>query len=69
MNQFLHAELWQKIIELARNSKVRQVAVAYLGTGASELLPLKKGDVLVLNMSLANVKKRTSESFRSSKVL
>lgn len=67
MIQFLHAELWQKITHLARNSKVRHVAVAYLGTGASELLPMKKGDVLVVNMSLANVKNGQVNPFEVQK--
>lgn len=55
MIQFLHTDLWQTITDLAKKAKVRRVAVAYLGIGATELLPMKKGDTLAVNMSIANV--------------
>lgn len=49
--QFAHADLWPRIGTLAKKSKRSHVAVAYLGPTAAELLPLKKGDFLVVDMS------------------
>lgn len=67
MIQLLHTILWQEINDIASKSKVRRVAVAYLGTGATELLPLKKGDTLTVNMSLANVKNGQVNPFEVEK--
>jgi len=67
MIQFLHTDLWQTITYFAKKSKVRRVAVAYLGTGATELLPMKNGDILAVNMSLANVKKGQVNPFEVEK--
>lgn len=49
--QFLQSGLWAKITSLAKKAKRTHVAVAYLGTGATKLLPLKRGDVLVVDTS------------------
>jgi hypothetical protein len=43
--------LWPKIISLAKKSRRKQVVVAYLGKGASKILPLQRGDVLVVDLS------------------
>jgi phosphatidylserine/phosphatidylglycerophosphate/cardiolipin synthase-like enzyme len=49
------AELWPTLKGLARGSREQRVAVtAYLGTGASKMLPLRDGDVLLCALSLAN---------------
>lgn len=50
---FLQYDIWAKITDLAKKAKRAQVAVAYLGTGARRLLPLKRGDTLIVDMSLA----------------
>lgn len=50
--EFIYADLWEKITSLATKAKRKYVAVAYLGTGANELLPLTTGDLLVVDMSL-----------------
>jgi hypothetical protein len=47
----LKDNVWETITELAKTSKHADVAVAYLGVGATKLLPLKKGDTLVIDMS------------------
>ena len=47
---------WPTIIDLAHKSRLSQVAVAYLGSGASQLVPLKKGDTLVVDFSETTVK-------------
>jgi hypothetical protein len=54
--QFLQSDLWNKVTALATRAKRRYVAVAYLGKGATELLPLNQGDVLVVDMSLSAVR-------------
>ncbi|MBI2392252.1 MAG: hypothetical protein HYV09_21875 [Deltaproteobacteria bacterium] len=47
--------LWDELAARVPRHHVR-AAVAYLGTGASRLLPLKKGDQLVIDMSLRAVR-------------
>ena len=49
-------DIWKTIPEIIKASKRTDVAVAYLGTDGSKLLPLKKGDRLVIDMSPATVK-------------
>jgi hypothetical protein len=48
--------LWPKIVSLAKQSSRRQIVVAYLGKGASKILPLRRGDVLVVDLSEQVVK-------------
>ncbi len=47
---------WQVITRLAEKSRSARVAVAYFGQGASRLLPLKAGSVLVVDLSKAAVR-------------
>jgi hypothetical protein len=54
--KILSDNLWKTITETARKSKRNNVAVAYMGQGASKLLPLHKGDSLVVDMSEGAVK-------------
>jgi hypothetical protein len=54
--QFLQSRLWSKIHALAKQANRRYVAVAYLGKGATDLLPMRRGDVLVVDSSLAAVR-------------
>lgn len=49
-------DLWPTITTLARKSKNNHIAVAYLGQGANELLPLRRGNSLVIDMSEGTVK-------------
>jgi hypothetical protein len=51
MATFRHDDLWDRITALTKSSTRSQVAVAYLNTGASKLLPLRENDVLVVDMS------------------
>lgn len=45
----LHAHgVWSRLTALARSGKGASVAVPYFGSGASKLLPLKKGSTLVV---------------------
>lgn len=54
--QFIQSNLWERVTALAKKAKRKYVAVAYLGSGATKLLPLNRGDVLVVDMSLAAVR-------------
>ena len=47
----LKDNLWNALTRLTEDSKHTDVAVAYLGKGATKLLPLRKGDSLVIDMS------------------
>ena len=50
--QFLHSGIWERITALTKKQSGKcQVAVAYFGKHASELLPLEKGSTLVVDMS------------------
>lgn len=54
--RFLQSDVWPTITKLAKTAKRRHVAVAYLGTGATRLLPLKSGDTLVVDFQLDTVR-------------
>src|SRR5262249_11896799 len=50
--KFLSDNLWHRITTVAKTNACRSlVAVAYFGGAASELLPLRRGSVLVVDMS------------------
>lgn len=49
--RLLDDDLWPTITRLARRSKRNYIAVAYLSRGGSRLLPLGKGDSLLVDMS------------------
>jgi len=54
---FRDNDLWTNMRELAKKSQYRQVAVAYIGKEASKMLPLQKGDVLIISdLSKTSVK-------------
>lgn len=55
--RFLYnAALWDEIQRRVREAKNVQAAVAYFASGGANLLPLKKGDRLVVDMSMKAVK-------------
>lgn len=56
-----NSDLWQEIkARVAKAARVR-AAVAYLGNGGAKLLPLKKGDSLVVDMSLGAVRQGVTD--------
>jgi hypothetical protein len=67
--QFLQSGLWEKITSLASNAKRKYVAVAYLGVGASDLLPLGAGDLLIVDMSLSAVRSGQTNPYEIGKYL
>ena len=48
--------LWDELRDKVKKAKSVKAAVAYLGSGGSDLLSLKKGDTLVVNMGMQTVK-------------
>lgn len=56
MIKFLSNDIWTSIKSLSDKSRRTKVAVAYFGTGAATQLTLKKGDTLLVAMTLGNVK-------------
>jgi len=52
----INEDIWETIPKIIKTSKHTDVVVAYLGTDGSQLLPLKKGDRLVVDMSISTVK-------------
>lgn len=55
-SQFLQANVWPTITQLAKKARRSHIAVAYLGTGATKLLPLKSGDTLVVDFELDTIR-------------
>lgn len=67
--RFLFNEaLWEELSVRIPKAKAH-AAVAYLGSGASSLLPLKKGDRLVVDMSLKAVRSGTTDPREVRKLL
>jgi len=48
--------LWHEIQNRAKSAKQVRAAVAFIGVGGADLLPLKKGDSLVVNLGWQTVK-------------
>lgn len=69
-SSFLFNEaLWEELGVRVPSAKLVRAAVAYLGTGASGLLPLRKGDRLVVDMSLRAVRAGTTDPREVEKFL
>ncbi len=63
------AQLWDELaVRIPKAKKVR-AAIAYLGTGGAALLPLRKGDELVVDMSLRSVRSGTTNPSEIRKLL
>jgi hypothetical protein len=57
MSYFVGDEVWPHLSRLVRKCRrKRRVAVAYLGADARELLPLRKGDLLIVNATPATAR-------------
>ena len=67
--QFLQSGLWAKITSLAKKAKRRYVAVAYLGSGATSLLPLGKRDILIADVSPTAVRAGQTNPYEVEKYL
>jgi len=48
--------LWSELRARVKKARSVKAAVAFLGTGGADLLPLKKGDTLVVNLGMPAVK-------------
>jgi len=57
MTRFLFNDsLWDELTVRVKSSRKVKAAVAFVGNGGADLLPLKKGDTLVVNLGLQTVK-------------
>ncbi len=57
MTRFLSNDsLWSELTDRVKGSRKVKAAVAFLGKGGADLLPLKKGDTLVVNLGIQTVK-------------
>lgn len=56
MTEFLTENIWEIITSSVKQRTPNYVAVAYFGTDGANLLPLKKGDILVVDASEITVK-------------
>jgi len=61
--------LWNRITKLVRKAKHTEAAVSYLGKGGYSMLPLRKGDVLVVDMSTRSVKQGVTNPFEIEKYM
>lgn len=68
MIKFLSDDIWATIKTLSEKSRKSKVAVAYFGTGAATQLTLKKGDTLLVAMTLNNVKAGQVNPFEVEKL-
>jgi len=63
------ATLWNELSARVPKAKKVRAAVAYFGTGGATLLPLKKGDSLVVDMSLGRVRAGATDPREIKKLL
>ena len=57
LTTFLSNEtLWQKLSHCIKTSRHVDAAIAYFGQGGAKLLPLRRGDRLIVDMSPATVR-------------
>lgn len=61
--------LWSELNDRIPKAKTVRAAVAYFATGASTILPLRKGDKLVVDMSLRTVRAGTTDPREVRKLL
>lgn len=52
-----NASLWHEVQTKAKEGGPAQAAIAYVGMHGANLLPLKRGDTLLVDMSLGTVKR------------
>lgn len=67
--KFLSFDLWDKIISLAKKAKRKHIAVAYLGNNSTKLIPMRKGDTLVLDITFGAVENGQTDPFEVDKYL
>lgn len=64
-----NATLWSEIATRVQAAKTVGAAVAYLGSGGAKLLPLRRGDRLVVDMSLRSVRAGSTDPREVRKLL
>lgn len=56
-----NSDLWEEIHHSIRGARHTDAAIAYLGKGGDRILPLRRGDRLVIDMSLATVRQGATD--------
>lgn len=62
-------DVWRVVTETVRQSKRTLAAIAYLGRGGGKMLPLRKGDTLVVDMSLGTVAHGATDPHEVAKLM
>lgn len=57
MTRFLcNDALWSELNDLVKSARLVKAAGAFVGAGGADLLPLKRGDTLVVNLGMQTVR-------------
>lgn len=56
INFLVNEDIWQTLPDIIKSAWRLDAAIAYLGHDGAKLLPLKRGDCLVVDMSTATIK-------------
>lgn len=67
--KLLTENIWESISKAASTDRKNYVAVAYFGTGGAKLLPLKKGDFMVVDASDSSVRSGATNPSELKKLL
>ena len=65
INFLINEGIWETIPKIIKASKHTDVVVAYLGTDGSKLLPLKKGDRLVVDKQVQQIHTKSRNSLNA----
>ncbi len=60
--------VWREITERIRQSRQVHAAISYVGQGASRIIPLRRNDVLVVDMSLRAVAQGVTDPRKIAKL-
>ena len=61
--------IWQTLVDQVKSARHVDAAIAYIGKGGARFLPLRRGDRLVVDMSLATVKSGGTDPFEIEKLM
>ncbi len=69
INFLVSEDIWQTLPEIIKSARRVDAAIAYFGHDGAKLLPLKRGDRLVVDMSLATVKAGSTNPYEIEKLI
>lgn len=65
----INDDLWRVLPEIIKTSRHVEAAIAYFGVAGADLLPLKNGDCLVVDMSPTTVKAGSTNPYEIEKLI